>query len=214
GSSDHTIWLWDLASGKELRRLPVGRSSIRALAFSPNGRLLASVGSEESGNMTMSGVVRLWETATGKELPRLEKHEGRIGDVAFSPDGRTLVTGGTGLRLWEAVTGRERRRIRGHDGDITSVDFSPDGRLLVSSSWSDRTALVWDLTEGARGEQMSAAELHQRWDALAGDDTVKAHQALRALVAMPRQAVGLLRERLRPVSAADPERLTRLIRDL
>src|SRR5262249_22070107 len=76
GSSDQTVWRWDLASGKELRRLPVGRSSIRALAFSPNGRLLASAGSEQSGRTTWSGVVRLWETATGKELRRLEKHDG------------------------------------------------------------------------------------------------------------------------------------------
>ncbi|MBI1917060.1 MAG: WD40 repeat domain-containing protein, partial [Planctomycetes bacterium] len=218
-SWDPTVWLWDLASGKELRRLRfphrLPKTSLHALAFSPDSRLLATVSEGWSGR-TWLCMVQLWDATTGKELRRLEEENDRLYTVVFSPDGRTLATGGKSLRLWEVVTGKERRQLRGHDGPITLVDFSPDGRLLVSSS-QDRTALVWDLTAGTRGvpaAQLSDAQLQRYWDALAGDDAAKAYQAVRVLAATPGQAVALLRERLRPVPSADSVRLARLIRNL
>ena len=122
-----------------------------------------------SAHAADKNMVRLWQTATGKELWRLEKHDGGA-DVAFSPDGRTLATSGRNPLLWEVATGKERHQFRGHDGHVTSVSFSPDGRLLASSSWEDRTALVWDLTGGIRGGApvvpLSAAQLQRHWEAI------------------------------------------------
>ncbi|HEX6074315.1 MAG TPA: WD40 repeat domain-containing protein, partial [Micromonosporaceae bacterium] len=114
------------------------RKSVYAVAFSPDGRLLAT-GSDDR-------TVRLWDPATGDPIGRpFTGHTDWVRAVAFSPDGRLLASGGDDktVRLWDPATGGPiGRPLTGHTGPVWAVAFSPDGRLLASGSY-DKTVRLW-----------------------------------------------------------------------
>jgi RNA polymerase sigma factor (sigma-70 family) len=199
------IRFWDVGTGRQVRQIAAHEHGIHALAFSPDGRLLASAGDEK--------YVRLWDVATGRRLWQQEGYNWGNNAVAFSPDGKTLAWGefGGAIRLWEMATNRERRHFVGHPAAVHSLAFTPDGRALLSSSM-DTTALVWDVT-GLRGAQPPMGA-EAAWRALAAADAVQAYDAVWSLTAAPGAAVRILRERLRSAPAATGEQMKRLIADL
>jgi WD40 repeat protein len=92
GSVDHTVRVWEAATGREVARMEHG-SDPSAMAFSPDGRYVAS------GDW--GGTARVWEAATGREVARME-HEDQVLAVAFSPDGRYVVSSSSDhtVRVW------------------------------------------------------------------------------------------------------------------
>jgi WD40 repeat protein len=125
------------------RRLPGRTGPVLSVAFSLDGRILAT----GSGD----GTARLWDSATGRPRATLTSHTDAVTSVAFSPDGRTLATGsGDGTaRLWDTATGRPRAILTSHTDAVRLVAFSPDGHTLATTS-IDGTTWLWDTATGQR----------------------------------------------------------------
>jgi len=106
------------------------------LNFSPDGKLLASMGGDSS--------ICLWEVATGRLIRRLGWRTGTInGSVVFSPDGKTLAVGnGAWSSLWRVTTGKQVHiRKPWPDGALNFIVFSPDGTKIAIGRWFDKIYL-------------------------------------------------------------------------
>jgi WD40 repeat protein len=137
------VQLWDLATGKAAHRVAVDQKYIAAVAFSPNGKMLATVGWYE---------VRLWDVATGQERSRAQGVQSFAPSVAFSPDGKTLATAETysvAIHLWDVASGALKPQPSGHTNAPYQLGFSADGRAVASGGGMDGTIFVWDPATGA-----------------------------------------------------------------
>jgi WD40 repeat protein len=112
--------------------------SVLAVAFSPDGAMLATGGTD--------GKIRLWEVGTRKQVLEIAGHTDWVRSIAFSPDGKRLASCGDDfmVRVWSLNSGKCLRTIDQHVNRVWSVAFSPDGKRLASSS-EDRTVRVWDV---------------------------------------------------------------------
>jgi WD40 repeat protein len=115
------------------------REEILALAFSPDGKTLASSGGRESS-------VLLWDVRTGKLHATLQGHSGVMYCLAFAPDGRSLVASdGVGkFIVWDVNTGKELTTLVAHKDIAHCVAYSPDGTMLATGC-SDGTVKLWDV---------------------------------------------------------------------
>lgn len=179
GAGDRTIRRYDPATGQErLPRLgreravaavPEQEGNLRglgarkgfdegmareaaALAFSPDGKLLAS-GPEDLGyygDLIDVPPITIWDVATGRAIHRLAGHPRGITSLAFAPDGKTLASSGgeNAARLWDVATGREVERRPGHPGEIHSMVISPADGSVFTSGNADGIVLRWDAASG------------------------------------------------------------------
>jgi WD40 repeat protein len=120
------------------------RPGVRAVAFSPDGRLLAA----GAGEPKEPGTVLLWDVAAGKSLWAHTEKNG-VPAVAFSPDGQTLAVAvyGHAAKLLDVAGGKEKAVLL-HPKEVRAVAFAPDGKQLATACW-DRVARVWDVATGA-----------------------------------------------------------------
>jgi WD40 repeat protein len=213
-AGSNPLCLWDLATGKELRRFPTWVGNPSAAGFSPNGKTLATVGAEEEEP------IRLWDVASGTELYQLSGEAGRGSPLTFSSDGRLLASAGRDktVHVWELGSTKRVKVLRGLQDEVGALAFSHDGTTLATGSGCE--ILLWDLT-GLRNKEGRLAELHPSpeqleatWRDLGGMDGPAAFQAFWRLTASPRETTAFLGERLMPVAAADAARIARLIADL
>jgi WD40 repeat protein len=173
--ADPFVFIWDVATGQLLRRLP-GRHS---LILSPDGRLAAYREGEsirvdviEAEKMlcrvTHDGrpllfspdgrrlataaddePLHVWDTGTGREVLTIPLSQGRFGiPVAFSADGALLATQTGGrARLWDVAKAEEIYPYDGHRGAVTCVAYAPDGRTIVTGG-DDRRVRFWEAKTG------------------------------------------------------------------
>jgi WD40 repeat protein len=133
-----TVRLWDLETGQEMATLKGHTDTVRSVAFSPDGRLLATGSDDKSA--------KLWDIATLQVLATFGGHKNGINSVAFSQDGKRLATASsdTTVKLWDLAARRELATLEGHKHWINSIAFSPDGKILATSSF-DKTIRLWNL---------------------------------------------------------------------
>jgi WD40 repeat protein len=141
GRGDGIVELWNLETGDRGTGWPAHKETIGVVAFSPDGKWLATG--------TLQGEIKIWEFATRREVPRIGPIGRKLLSLAFSPDGKTVAASGESgiVWLWEAATGREVVQLPGHGTVVPSVAFSPDGQTLATASL-DNDARVWEVPSG------------------------------------------------------------------
>jgi len=119
---------------------------IFSVAFSPDGKLLASGGADWT--------VFIWDVEKKEILKRIKEHEGSIYSVTFSPDGKLLASGSADhtIRIWEVETGK-LLKVFEYESRISSIAFSPDGRFLASGSPNYRIC-IWSIETGKRSKTL------------------------------------------------------------
>jgi WD40 repeat protein len=136
-----SVCLWEVESGKELRRIEAQSWAFTSVAFSPDGRR-ALFGCYD-------GTVRLWDIEQWEEIRRFNHMQG-LWSVRFSPDGRLALTcggwEGALARLWDLESGQELRQFDVPGGGFQAV-FSPDGRSLLCAA-AEGAVRLWDVETG------------------------------------------------------------------
>jgi WD40 repeat protein len=142
---DGAIRVWNAADGSLVHALAVEDHTPRAVAFSPDGLELASVGDDAGpGFGGHGGVVRLWNVEAGELESSLDLETAPLRDVSYSHDGSLVAAAGDGHRihLVDPWSGELVDMLKGHSGPVNSVDFSSNGQLLVSGS-DDYYVRLW-----------------------------------------------------------------------
>jgi WD40 repeat protein len=132
------IHLWDTVTGKELRVLSGHPGRVQALAFTPDGHLLASAGPDG---------IRLWDVDSGKELRHLKGKEAGTA-LMFSPDGKLLafIGGDQTIRLWDVAGWKEHQSWQSTQEFVSTLVFSPDGQSIAGAGES--SVSVWTTATG------------------------------------------------------------------
>jgi len=140
--TDGIAKVWDAATGEELLILAGHTDGLHSLAYSPNGRFIATSSDKEDTT------VKVWVAQTGEEIYTLEGHPQRVWGLDFSPDSARLATSGWEgvVKVWDLTTGEEIYTLPGQITTVFGVAFSPDGNLLITGGGD--AVRVWDAQTG------------------------------------------------------------------
>lgn len=165
GTGNDPSTVWEVAGGKQRFTLRGHKEPSFCVAFSSDGRRLAT-GSRDR-------TVKIWNMETGAEERTLSGHGRAIYSVAFSPDGKYLVSA-TGtfwyappveraipaeIKVWRVDDWQEVASLSGHVGGVTSLAFRPDGGQLATASY-DKTVCMWDMSTF---QQIVSLSLTESW---------------------------------------------------
>jgi WD40 repeat protein/tRNA A-37 threonylcarbamoyl transferase component Bud32 len=136
------VKVWDASNLAPVFTVPAVVGAVNSAAFSPDGKALATAGTDH--------VVRTWEPATGREGRNYQGHTGEVTALAYSADGKYLAAGGQdqSVRVWDVDTGRELATLRGHVGVVNALALgpAPDGReTVLASAGADGMLRLWDV---------------------------------------------------------------------
>lgn len=149
GGKAGTITVFDIAGNTKTMKLPGHTDGVGRLAFSPDGKLLASGGWEDHQ-------IFLWNAASGTMAAKMVNDlpdslcGGNVVSLAFSRDGKILASGhyGSMIRLWDGATGKVICTLEDDRGDSWRyVAFSPDSKLLASGNLYEKTVTLWDISK-------------------------------------------------------------------
>lgn len=148
------VRLVDMNSDQILGEFTGLADAVRSLAFSPDGKLIASA----DGLPQREGEIKIWNLQSRQLLKTLKGHTDCIYSIAWSPDGKLIASASYDkmVKLWDVATGKELRNLQDHIDAVFAVAFSPDGKHLASAS-QDRTVKIWDVASGKRLYTLSDA---------------------------------------------------------
>ncbi len=172
GSIDHTLRVWELASGQEVRKLKGHYDAVNAVAVTPDGRYAVSAAGKFLGDREMiletcDNTVRVWELASGREVCALEGHSDYVFGVALTPDGHSIITtseDGT-IKIWRLVrhlgqiqSARQVCTFKARTNwGANAVVVMPDGCSIIFASGQELK--LWRLAPGLDGELASGGEV-------------------------------------------------------
>jgi WD40 repeat protein/tRNA A-37 threonylcarbamoyl transferase component Bud32 len=135
---DQSVKVWDARTG-QLSLTLWGHGQFHRLAFSPDGRCLAS---------PFCNTVKVWDCSSGKELLRLSGHRHAVSSVAYGANGLLASSSGDGtVKVWDTTTVSEGLVMNPRADWVEAVVFSPDGKQLASAH-QDGSLRVWDSASG------------------------------------------------------------------
>lgn len=155
--ADSAVRVYDLTTGALVRTLGDHPGGVEAIAFAPDGKLLATGGKDL--------VIRLWDVAGCKLARSLEGHQGEaVMALAWSPDGTLLASASwentSSIHFWDPATGGQLKTVVAN-GPVQVLAFSPDGRLLASGSEAGKPQL-WDVAGGRERRELAGNEFGAR----------------------------------------------------
>ncbi len=133
-------------------------AAVRRAVFSPDGRLLVSVGEDNR--------VIVWDFARRERLKTLTDHTGWVSSVAFSPDGKWFATGSFDqtVIVWDAARLEKAAVLRAHREPVHAVGFSPDGRWLITASAKpDERTIVWQVGRWEKARELPVGSGYGNW---------------------------------------------------
>jgi WD40 repeat protein/S1-C subfamily serine protease len=135
---DSAVRVWDVETGKLVRKLEGHKGRVLSVAASPDGRSVLT-----GGDLS----VMLWDAKSGKLIRRFDGHTGLISRVSFLPDGKRIVSSAYDktIRLWELETGKQIHVFAGHPREVTWFAVSSDGGRLLSSDYNAHELRLWDV---------------------------------------------------------------------
>jgi len=226
-SRDQSSRVWDVETGAEISKISLDNPGVAAAVFSPDGKSVATCTWLMEGEpRSVHGVVWIWNAQTGEIVHRSLVGVKPLDSIVWSADGQTIVVGSwDGLAHILDSTGQEKSVLRMPDEGIynavISVALDPAGKLLVTGS-KDRTARVWDLSNGELVQTLRNHEGFVNSTVFSPDGRMLATGCEDAVVrlwdlTMPRALPVLLRGHLRSVDglawSADGQRLISAARD-
>ncbi|QSJ20471.1 DUF4082 domain-containing protein [Nostoc sp. UHCC 0702] len=167
-SRDTVVQQWDLVNGKQLPILQGLENPPRAIAVSPDGKLLASAGEDPK--------VAIWDLTTNKLVKVLEGHKNFVNSIAFNSSGTILASADDNgwINLWDIKEGKLQRTLLGHADAITAIAFSPDPNDIdkLASVSQDTTVRLWDVSKGQQLKVLRKATKALRTVAFNRDGTI------------------------------------------
>jgi WD40 repeat protein len=166
GPDQSLLHLWDVGTGRAIRRIGLGESMIGEMALAPDGKTVAvgmvgqRTGDDEPMVVWGDRSVRLHELPTGREIRRFGRDDVAPDELAFSPDGTMLASGNlanpsgagddtpvrtTALQLWDVATGRESRRWEARASGTMCLAFAPGGQTLAWVASQEHIIRFWDV---------------------------------------------------------------------
>ena len=139
--ADNFLRVIDADSGKQIKEIRGHRSKIASVAFSPNGKIIATASLDRD--------IKIWDATTFRELRTITGHTDFVYSISFSEDGKRLLSGSFDrtARIWNVETGKEILQLKGHKGPVQQAIFSRDGRLIATAA-GDSTVRIYDTESG------------------------------------------------------------------